>query len=411
MTLHGDPALKVNSHQNPELEVNYNSIFTTPSTVDLTVDSIDVNVVIYNLGKSTLDTFAVELTRTFPNNGGDSVYTKLVHGIHYNDTIVFTIPLYTNLGVGINEFSVSVDIPSLIQEQYDEVGNNQISKQIIFDIDGIYPVWPYNYAVVPNDTITIKGSTVNPFADMSMYRFEIDTTDLFNSPFHKFSTKNSLGGVVEVDYNEWYNVSSGISQQLILEDSVVYFWRVAVEDTGSYYWLEHSFQHIPGKTGWGQDHFFQFKNNEFLFLDYERDPRLRLFGPSYKTIDCDVYGNADNFFEYAFTLYHINGEIAEYNYCGVNPQLLICVIDPYTLKPWGTRYWNGVTMLNPDNNFGNANDNGGCRPRPEFHFAFPQNDPGYMAAAENMILNEIPDSFYYLIYTSRLCKLSWLGWC
>jgi hypothetical protein len=408
MTLHGDPALKVNSHQNPELEVNYNSIFTTPSTVDLTVDSIDVNIVIYNLGKSTLDTFAVELTRTFPNNGGDSVYTKLVPGIHYNDTVVFTIPLYTNLGVGINEFSVSVDIPSLIQEQYDEVGNNQISKQIIFDIDGIYPVWPYNYAVVPNDTVTIKGSTVNPFADMNTYRFEIDTTDLFNSPFHKFSTKNSLGGVVEVDYNEWYNANSGISQQLILEDSTVYFWRVAVEDTGSYYWLEYSFQHISGKTGWGQDHFFQFKNNEFLFLEYERDPRLRLFGPSYKTIDCDVYGNADNFFEYAFTLYHINGEIAEYNYCGVNPQLLICVIDPYTLKPWGTRYWNGVTMLNPDNNFGNANDNGGCRPRPEFHFTFPQNDPGYMAAAENMLLNEIPDSFYYLIYTSRYANYP--GW-
>jgi hypothetical protein len=231
--------------------VNYNSIFTTPSTVDLTVDSIDVNVVIYNLGKSTLDTFAVELTRTFPNNGGDSVYTKLVHGIHYNDTIVFTIPLYTNLGVGINEFSVLVDIPSLIQEQYDEVGNNQISKQIIFDIDGIYPVWPYNYAVVPNDTLTLKGSTVNPFADIAMYRFEIDTTDLFNSPFHKFSTKNSLGGVVEVDYNEWSNVSSGISQQLILEDSVVYFWRVAVVDTGSYYWLEHSFQHILWKNGLG----------------------------------------------------------------------------------------------------------------------------------------------------------------
>lgn len=408
MTLHGDPALRINPHENPELEVNYNSIFVTPSTVDLTTDSIDVNVVIYNLGKSSLDTFAVELTRTFPNNGGDSLYTKLVYGIHYNDTVVFTIPLYMNVGVGINEFSVSVDIPSLIQEQYDEIGNNQTSKQVIFDVDGIYPVWPYNYAVVPKDTITLKGSTVNPFDGLAVYRFEIDTTDLFNSPFYKFSSQTSLGGVVEVDYNQWFNATSGVPEQLILEDSMVYFWRVAVEDTGSYYWLEYSFQYIEGQYGWGQDHFFQFKNNEFVFLDYERDSRLRLFGPSFKTIDCDVYGNADTWLEFAFTLYHIDGEIAEYNYCGVNPQFLICVIDPYTLEPWATRYWNGVTMLNPDNDFGNSNDNGGCRPRPEFHFAFPQNDATYMAAAENMILNEIPDSFYYLIYTSRYANYA--GW-
>lgn len=401
MTLHGDPALHVNYHQNPELEVNYDGIFVTPAEVDLTTDSIDVHVVIWNIGKATTDTFAVELTRHFPNNGGDSLYVKEVHGIGYNDTLIFTIPFYVNEGLGINEFTVSVDVPSLIDEQYDEIGNNILSKQILFDVDGIYPVWPYDYAIVPNDTITIKGSTVNPFADVAVYRYEIDTTDLFNSPFRKYAVVTSPGGVLEVKYNEWFNANSGSPQELILEDSMVYFWRTAVEDTGSYYWIEQSFQYIPGKTGWAQDHFFQFKNNEFLFLEYNRAVRRRLFGPSYKTIDCNVYGNANVWWQHAFTLYHIDGEIAEYNYCGTNPQFLVCVIDPYTLKPWGTRYFNGTTMLNPTHDFGNSNDNGGCRPRPEFHFAFPQNDPTYLAAAENMILNEIPDSFYYVIYTSR----------
>ena len=407
MTLHGDPALKVNSHQNPELEVNQNSIFITPSFVDLTVDSIDVNVIIYNIGKATNDTFAIELIRTFPNNGGDSLYTKLVAGVHYVDTIVFTIPLYTNEGLGINEFSVSIDIPSLITEQYDEVGNNQISKQVIFDVDGIYPVWPYDYAVVPIDTITLKASTINPFADFATYRFEIDTTDLFNSSFRKFNSQTSLGGVLEVGYNEWYSANSGLSAELILTDSTVYFWRVAVEDTGSYYWIEYSFQYIKGKSGWGQDHFFQYKNNDFQFVEYDRAARQRYFGPSFKTIDCDVYGNADNWLEYAYTLYHINGEIAEYNYCSVNPQFLICVIDPYTLKPWGTR-WQApdLTWHNPTHDFGNANDNGGCRPRVEWNFAFPQNDFNSMQAAQSMLENEIPDGFYYLIYTSRFANYS-----
>ncbi len=400
MTLHGDPALKANPHERPELEVNENSIFVEPAVVDLTVDSIDVNVVVYNLGKSATDTFSVELTRIFPNNGGDSLYTQTVAGIDYIDTVVFTIPFYTNLAVGINEFKVSVDIPSLIPEQYDEIGNNQISKFVIFDIDGIYPAWPYDYAVVPGDTITVVGSTVNPFSGMATYRFEIDTTDLFNSPEHRFNIQASLGGTVEVEFDEWLNMSTALPDELLLQDSVSYFWRVAVVDTGAYVWVEQSFEHINNKEGWGQDHFFQFKNNNFLFINYDRPARKRLFGPSFKSIDCDVYGSADSFLEFAFTLYHIDGEIAEYNFCGITPQIFVCVMDPFNLEPWGNYWDDGSTIFNPTHYFGNDNHNGSCRPRVEYHFGFKQDDPVQLAACENMIENEIPDGYYYLIYTS-----------
>lgn len=412
MTLHGDPAVIPNSHEKPEFEINHSSIFFTPSVIDLTVDSLDVNIVVYNLGRSAVDTFAIELTRTFPNGGGDSLYTKLVYGIDYIDTVVFTIPFYNNIGVGINTFTASVDIPSLIDEQYDEIGNNVYSKQVLFDVDGIYPVWPYNYAVVPNDTVTLKGSTVNPFAGFANYRFEIDTTDTYDSPSLLVKEMNSLGGVLEVDFNEWEHPISGVPQELILEDSTVYFWRVAVIDTGDLYWVEHSFQYIPGKSGWGQDHFYQFKNNEFNFLEYHKDVRTKFFGPSFKTIDCDVYGNATGWYEFAYTLFHIDGSLAEehgeYNFCTTNPQFLVAVIDPYTLKSWGTRFDAGgaMAMQNPDHNFGNANDNGGCRWRVENHFGFYQNVPEQLEAFENMMLNEIPDSFYYLIYTSRYANYS-----
>ena len=402
MTLHGDPALKVNSHLKPELEINASTVFITPDIVDLSTDSIDVNVVVYNLGRAFKDTFSIELTRSFPNNGPDSIYTKYIGGVDYVDTIVFTIPFYNNIAIGINTFKIIVDQPSVIDEQYDEIGNNQLIFQEIFDVDGIYPVWPYEYAVVPKDTVTLKGSTINPFADLATYRFELDTTDLFNSPEHRFFETTSLGGVVETNYNDWLSVASGLSDELLLADSMVYFWRVAVEDTGSYNWIESSFQHINNKTGWGQDHFFQFKNNDFLFLDYNRPQRKRLFGPAFKTIDCDVYGNATAFLETAFTLYHIDGEIAEYNFCTITPQLLVCVIDPVTLKPWGTYYdYGGGNIVNATHNFGNHNNDGGCRPRVENHFSFWQNIPAEMDAFDNMIANEIPDGHFILIYSAR----------
>ncbi|MFT4600488.1 MAG: hypothetical protein ACI857_000662 [Arenicella sp.] len=407
MTLHGDPALKVNSHLNPEFEINSSTVFITPETVDLSVDSIDVNVVLYNLGMATNDTFAIELTRSFPNNGPDSTYSILVPGSDYVDTVVFTIPFYNNIAVGINEFKIVVDQPSIVTEQYDEVGNNQLVFQEIFDVDGIYPVWPYDFAVVPNDTITLKGSTVNPFAGLGSYRFEIDTTDLFNSPQHKYASVTQEGGVVEVEYDQWFNVGNNDSNDLVLGDSAVYFWRVAYEDTGAYYWIENSFQHIEDKVGWGQEHFFQFKNNDFLFIDYNRAQRKRLFGPAYRTIDCDVYGSATTWLETAFTLYHVDGEIAEYNFCTINPQILVCIIDPVTLKPWKTLYdYGGGIIANPDNDFGNHNNNGGCRPRPEAHFSFWQGIPTEMDAFDNMIANEVPDGHYVMIYSARYADFS-----
>ncbi len=403
MTLHGDPALKPNFHNKPEIAIESPGFFITPDNVDLTVDSIDVNIVLYNLGQSVTDTFTVELKRFFPNNGGDSLYTVHVNGLDYIDTLSITIPLYVNLGVGINKFEVKVDIPGVVEEQYDEINNNQLTKQFIFNIDGIYPVWPYDFAIVPDDTITLKASTVNPFADLNTYRFEIDTTDLFNSPFLKHHTTTSLGGVIEVQSDEWLT-NANQSTSLSFEDSTVYFWRVTIDDPGNYNWQEFSFQHINGKRGWGQDHFFQFKKNDFDFLNYDRDNRQLEFNPASKTIHCQTYGNASNNIGFFGTLWEIDGQLQDYAYCNTNPKLLVAVIDPVTLVPWATRGLTDGVVVNTDHNFGNSNDHDGynnCRARPELFFAFEQDSSSQLLAFENMILNEIPDSFYVLIYTAR----------
>lgn len=402
LTLHGDPALRVNPHNKPELEINTSSFWITPYPIDLSIDSIDVSIVIHNMGRSTLDTFTIELTRSFPNNNGDSSYVKFVPGINYNDTIVFTIPLYASIGAGINSFTVKVDQPSIVTEQYDEINNNIFTKQVLFDIDGIMPVWPYNYAVVPNDTITLKASTLNPFASLNTYRFEIDTTDTYDSPFHKYTIKTSLGGVIETNFNEWMSVQSNTNSNLILTDSTVYFWRVSVEDPTNYMWNEFSFQYIPGKTGWGQDHFFQFKNNHFNTLNYNRPTRELTYGTAGKTIKCDVYGNAVIPQVY-YTQWEIAGSQQEYGVCTFTPSFMVCVIDHTTLTSWGSRIFDATsgTYINPTHNFGNANDLNGCRTRVEKYFVFFQNDSTQMIAMQDMINNQIPDSNYVLIYTSR----------
>ena len=245
--LNGDPMLRVNYHNKPEIEVTNQSIQVFPKEVVLSLDSLTINVAIKNLGRSFTDTVNVELHRKMPKGKLDSVYSKPLFGLNYLDTVTFRVPLQANISAGVNNFDVTVDIPSFLSEQYDEIENNQTSHQVLLQLDGITPIYPYEFAVVPNDSVVVKASTSNPLAKLRTYRFELDTTDSFLSPFCKSALVTALGGVQEVFPTDWKSKFSNKPEQLICTDSTVYFWRVAV-DSSSLLWNETSFQYIAGKN-------------------------------------------------------------------------------------------------------------------------------------------------------------------
>ena len=108
---------------------------------------------------------------------------------------------------------------------------------------------------------------MNPFEPLKTYLFEIDTTDEFNSPFKKNQEVVSVGGIIEASPNNWINSTTLSADPLFFTDSTVYFWRCA-PDSSTIDWQENSFQYIPDKWGWGQSHFFQFKNNTYSNITY-----------------------------------------------------------------------------------------------------------------------------------------------
>lgn len=400
MVLNGDPMVKLNWHENPEIELLEQNVSFSPNDIDLTVDSIEVRIILTNLGHSTLDTFNVEITRDFPSSSIDSVYNFQVPVLHYKDTLRFKVPLQPNISVGINTFNIRVDLPSDIEEQYDEINNNQIVKTLFINIDGIIPVVPYDFAVVPDDSVTVRASTVDPVAPFNTYRFELDTTDLFNSPMHRYALVSGLGGVKEVNPSQWLSVSSGTAAPLICTDSTVYFWRVAI-DSSTLDWRERSFQYIIDKTGWGQDHFFQFKKNNFYGIDYDRPNRKRDFGLFSKQITCDVYSSTavPEIYDNAW---FIDGDQQDYGILNYVPKLHVGVIDPITLVSWGTRFLS--TNENLDHNFGNNNDN---YFRSMKYFTFHQDDPAKLAAFQNMVNNEVPDGHYIIVYSPLETRYDW----
>ncbi len=400
MQLNGDPLIKVNFSRAPEIDIQASDISLSPNNINLSVDSITLSATIKNLGTFISGPIQVEIRRDFPGTNVDSIYQFTIQDLDYSTTISKKFPLQGLISAGMNVFTISVDIPSLIEEEFEENTNNTAVGQFFFNIDGMQPIWPYNFAVIPTDTITVKASTINPIASMNTYRFELDTTDLYNSPQKRVFTLSELGGVKQVHPNEWKDVL-GNSFPLVCSDSTVYFWRVAVDST-VLNWSEFSFQYIPGKRGWGQDHFFQFKNNDFSNLDYNRNTRelewqtgqqhqiyVRTFNSS--TV-YNQWGSDNNLIEYGTV------------FCGVQNGLYIGVLDPLTLQPWFHRYGSA----NPEHNFGNLNDNGGAcsRPRPEGFFAFSQDTLPQLQAIQNMLENEIPDGFYVVVYTNSATEYS-----
>lgn len=392
VNLNGDPLLKINWHQKPEIELRSENVFIQPDNIDLSTDTIEFNIILKNLGKSITEPFDVEIVRDFPGSAIDSVYTVTLPRLNYTDTIKLQLPLQAGISVGINQFNINVDIPSVIEEQYDEVNNNILNYTLLLQLDAIVPVYPTEFAVVPHDTVSVKASTLDPISDTKTYLFELDTTDQFNSQFLRHYTIVGPGGVKTVPYTEWLDINN-LKVGLICEDSGVYFWRVA-RDSSMLNWTQTSFQYIKDKEGWGQDHFFQFKKNKFSSVKLDTNLRVREFAPLSKKLE--AYGTHLVPYKSAAYYYEIEKLQADYGQCFAYTLLSVAVIDSLSLEPWGTRYG----TENPNNNFGNVNDNGQCAGRVMYYFAYNQDDPASLANFRDLVDNRIPNGHYVLIWTS-----------
>lgn len=391
--LHGDPSLRLNVHAAPDYKIEASSIFFDPAEVTAQMDSFDVKVVVTNIGKAIDGYLGVELIRHFPS-GLDTSISLEISELYFRDTLTFTLPVDRSNGIGVNTFDVFVDYPALLIPELEDVANNIVQAHELLVTSGdLIPVFPYEYAVLPNTDITLKASTGFPFLAQRTYVFELDTTDTFDSPIKQVHLVSQSGGVVE-----WQLDQS-------LEDGRVYFWRTSADsvNTDGYNWFESSFQYLSGKKGWGQSHFFQFKNNGFSRLKYNRDDRLLEFEVNSLELKCQVYGDPSTNFEVFGTRYQIDLDVMDYAGCGITPALMVAVIDSATLEPWESNY----NDENPEYDFGNLMSCANSRGRAERYFIFRQNDQSELDGFVDM-MNQVPDGNHILIYTWQFADYD--GW-
>ena len=406
MSLQGDPALKLNIHPKPEYVLDESRIWTTPSTIDLGVDTFDLNIVVTNLGMAIEDSVNLTLTRFF-TDGTDTTVTKRIHGVYNRDTLTFRVPSFHSTSPGPNQFHLSVDLPfSEVEETYDETDNNQITFTIDIKSAEVTAIWPYEYAIIPHDTITLKASTLDPLAPSRNFIFELDTVDTFSSPFLRTQTLSSVGGVIEAFPYNWTLASSGTSVTTQFTDSTVYFWRCS-PDSIVKSWSERSFQYIAGKWGWGQAHFHQFDDDHFTNITADRTDNRFKFEPSvYNLLIENFVEWSSTAIGWAGTQYVINGNQRDYGGF-IHPSLNLAVLDPVTIKSWET-----ASSVEPEGiqkclfqDMGNAT----CNPSPMHngfrgsgnydYFAYYLPFDSSMNNLAHVLEDSIPDGHYVAIWS------------
>lgn len=381
--LHGDPAIKLNAFEKPDFEVTASSIYYDPAYVTTGLDSFEVNVIAVNKGRALSGNYIVELKRTYPDGSMTDTYLKQIPATAYKDTLTFKLPVDKVNGVGVNVIKVTLDL----YNDYDEITkvNNTVTVSLLIKSLDIIPVYPPRYAIIPNaNSVVLKASSGDPFLGVKNYIFQIDTTDNFNSPSLTIHQTSGAGGVIT-----WT-----LPPTFVLTDSTVYYWRVALDETQPV-WRESSFQYIFGKRGWGQSHYFQFKDDAYEYVNFNRADRDFVFVNNYKSLV--VQAGVYPYLAWDEQWFKINGSVMDIWSClsDVGNGMKLAVFNPISGEPW---YSTDVGQNTGP--YGNAHCHDYPVPAFDFFTYYPPNSAGFRQKITDFI-NLVPAGFYVLAYNHR----------
>ncbi len=247
LSLHGDPALKINAHPKPDYIIEEQLIKISPSIISVADNSFNLNIKMLNVGKVVTDSIRIIIKRKAAGDSVKILYNQLVPAIKYSDSLTFIVPISPITDKGLNKIIVALDADNKVSELSES--NNTAEKEFFIYEDEIRPVQPANFSIVNNQNLNYIANTANPLVQQRQYTMEIDTTELFNSSFKKTYSASGNGGVIEFK-----------PTNITFTDSTVYYWRTAIIPVGTanIIWNTSSFVYLPASSnGWNQSHVYQ----------------------------------------------------------------------------------------------------------------------------------------------------------
>lgn len=329
ITLHADPAIKINSFTKPDYAVEDQTVKISPSIISVADNNFSVNIKMYNIGKAVNDSIRVTVKRKLPDGTIQTLYNSKIKSIRYADSVNLTVPINSLTDKGQNQITVTVDADNTSDELCET--NNVVTKDFYIFEDELRPVYPYNYSIVNQSNFTYSASTANPLMDQRQFLMEVDTTELFNSPFLKQYTSTGKGGLIQFTPNN-----------ITYTDGRVYYWRTAMASLTSAppIWNTFSFIYlINGGTGFNQSHYYQHLHSAYDNISLLGD---RKFYFNKTKNDLLIRTGLYPYFNYDNIDLNLNFTKLDIYGCNYNV-IQIAVYDSLTHLPWKNVAVNGGT--------------------------------------------------------------------
>lgn len=247
MQLQGDPAYRIFGADKPDYSIDSNS--TIASAIDgsqilSTQDSLKINIVVKNFGRTVSDSLEVQIDRLFADGGQVSYIDKFVRPLR-QDSIVFYIPLDPTLvNDGVNTFTIRLD-PENLTEELNEANNN-ISIQVPIFAGSTFNLFPIDNGTQSANAVQFIWQSSNLNEDARSYDLEFDTQPNFLG-----SNRRAFQQTGKVLLRQTFDFST-----LSLADSSTIYWRTKFANPSpneSSEWVESSFTLIANSSeGWGQ---------------------------------------------------------------------------------------------------------------------------------------------------------------
>lgn len=354
ITIHGDPAIKYHADDLPDYEIQSSFVKLNPSLVSIADNNFELNVRVRNIGKAIGDSVLLRIIRTYPDGNEEQVFQEYMAPVKFQDSVVLSFPIIATRDKGNNEFRITVDPLQEIPEK-SENNNEAVLNFFIYEEEAI-PVYPFEFAIINEQDITLFASTANPFSPSRNYILEIDTTTDFNSSVKITQSLISAGGILE------------FKPAMNFKDSTVYYWRVAPEPPQGeeFIWNNSSFVYIASSTpGWNQSHYYQHLENQYSNILLTEDRTFK-----FDTVVNNLLVKA-SLYPYGSNQAFYKGNVVYQGGCGAFLNSFeFAIFDIATGRPRintitaGEGEWGSFTTICPDNSINKPNQ-----------YVFRYNDP------------------------------------
>ncbi len=351
VNLHGDPALRINSFAKPDYVIEDPLVKFTPNIITVADGTFTIDVKMMNIGRAINDSMRVTIKQQLPDNSVRVLYNNKILAIKYMDSLHLIANINPNTDKGLNKLIVTLDDGNHIDELAED--NNILVKEFYIFEDELNPVSPYNYSIVNQQNINYYASTANAISGQRQYVMELDTTELFNSPFKKTYNTSGTGGLIQFT-----------PSNITFTDSTVYYWRTSTLPSGtqSFIWHNFSFIYLPNSSpGFNQSHYYQFQKNAYNNIKLDPDRKLRFQSrPIEYLVRTAIYPYADQTNDFSIQNDGVITQAGFYAPFGSNTEVLrFYVIDTVTNKLW------------TDLDLGTSGQYGSVRPLPINNTVFP----------------------------------------